>query len=193
MAKTNEKKKINKEKLAEKRLKLEAELKEKLDSGKEKVIDENELMDLLTLMAEINKTKTTPLTRFLKLLKRLLLSLMVHILANSLLMALFSFDLVLENKLMLIPIIIGLSLLFMIGDNLCGMFKINNIKRKGILYMLYIVNVILLSFLLNKYYPIFRFSSIWIFYIISEFLVVFISIIAFEKGIMMFSGGDLNE
>ena len=137
MAKINEKKKINKEKLTEKRMELEKQLKEKLDIGKEKVIDETELMDLLNLMAEIDKTKTTPFIRFLRILKKVFLSTMVHILANSLVMALFSFNLVLENRLMLIPIIIGLSLIFMIGDNIFGLFKLKNIKRKILLYCLY--------------------------------------------------------
>ena len=193
VAKINEKKKSNKEKLNEKRIELEAELKEKLENGKEKVIDENELMDLLNLMAEIDKTKTTPFIRFLRILKKILLSFMVHILANTLLMALFSFDLVLENKLMLVPVVIGFSLLFMIGDNIWELFKIRNIKRRGILYILYIVNMIIGSFLLNKYYPIFRFSSIWILYIISEMLVVFLSVFAIEKGIRMFSRGEVDE
>ncbi len=193
MAKINEKKKINKEKLTEKRMELEKQLKEKLDIGKEKVIDETELMDLLNLMAEIDKTKTTPFIRFLRILKKVFLSTMVHILANSLVMALFSFNLVLENRLMLIPIIIGLSLIFMIGDNIFGLFKLKNIKRKILLYCLYIINIILLFLLMNKYYPVFEFSSIWIFYVVSELLTVFLLIIAIEKGTIMFSGGGLNE
>ena len=81
----------------------------------------------------------------------------------------------------------------MIGDNIWELFKIRNIKRRGILYILYIVNMIIGSFLLNKYYPIFRFSSIWIIYIISEMLVVFLSVFAIEKGIRMFSRGEVDD
>lgn len=136
------------------------------------------LKEIMELMERNIDKKKLFLYRLISKIKELSFYLLVHFITNILLMALFVNDLVLDNKFMIFPIVGILTLIFTFGDYICSIFRINTNFKRFVIVFTYIIIMILLGITLNNYFSIFRFESIWFFYVSIElFLVLFIAFV----------------
>lgn len=136
------------------------------------------LKEIMELMEKNIDKKKLFIYRIISKIKELSFYLLVHLISNLLLMALFVNDLVLDNRFMLFPIVGILTIIFTFGDYICSIFRINTNLKKFIIVFTYITVMILLGISLNNYFSIFRFESIWFFYVSIElFLVLFIAFV----------------
>ncbi len=156
------------------------------DNTKKEIIDKlsneelslDDFKEILELMEKNIDKKKIFIYRFISKIKELSFYLLVHLITNFLLMALFVNYLTLDNKYMVFPIIGILTILFTLGDYICSIFKINTNLKRFIIVFSYITIIILIGINLNSYFSIFKFESIWFFYVSIElFLVLFIAFV----------------
>lgn len=185
VAKNKEKKIDNNlvQKKAELEKKLQDKIQQKLESDD---LNLEDLQDLLKDINDLNNIGKTKLDYIKDALTSFFSVLVVHIITSFLLLMLFINEIILDNKILILPIIGGLSFSLTLFESFFYFVRKESLIKQLIFLVFYLIIAILCLYKFNSIINVFNESYMWIIFMFSETILTLFVSSAINRGKLMF-------